>query len=193
MNDLTQRLWEFGSRRCLLNTFTLKLTEHTVNLFESIRSRWCLVAEDGVSSHISSPGTVTPYRLSHILDWLVNRSAVAVWVYVCLHNSGRFRWDFCVLLNKNAPKFSRLHSPPPPLLSSNWLMGFNRQLCCSAHTAGLPQAVKPMLLAFKYFPLLILGGLRHAVSILSHFVSQEEKVGMQFFSCPLRLSPVLFF
>lgn len=81
MNDLTRRLCEFGSRRRLLNTFTVKLTKHTVNSFESIRSRWCLVTEDGFSSDISPLGTVTPYRLSHILDWLVNRSAA---VCVCV-------------------------------------------------------------------------------------------------------------
>lgn len=184
--NLTQRLWEFGSRRCLLNTFTVKLTEHTVNSFESIRSRWCLVAEDGVSSHISSPGTVTPYRLSHIPDWLVNRSAVVCECTCACTTAGDFVEIFvCCWIKMHQSSHGSIHPPISSPLIGWWV--FNRQLCCSAHTAGLPQAVKPMLPAFKYFPLLILGGL----SILSHFISQEEKVAMQVFS--LYLWKILFY
>lgn len=191
MNDLTRWLCEFGSRQRLLNTFTVKLTKHTVNSFESIRSRWCLVTEDGFSSDISPPGTVTPYRLSHILDWLVNRSAAAaVCVYVWLHNSGKFRLDFCVLLNKNAVKFSRFRLCP---LTSHWLLCFNGQTCCSALTTGLPLAVKLMLPVFKYFFLLILGGLRQAVSIPSHFVSQERILLVFFFVVVVSVKSITVF
>lgn len=203
MNDLTQWHCEYCSRQRLLNTFTVKLTKHTVNLFESIRSRWCLVTEDGFSSDISPQGTVTPHHLSHILDWLVNRSAAAVCTCGCTTAGDFIEIFVCCWIKIVQSSHGSVFAP----LTSHWLLCFNRQTCCPALTTGLPLAVKLMLPVFKYFVLLILGGLRQAVSIPSHFISRErERILLVFFFfffcicekyycllCPLKLSPILFF
>jgi len=118
MNDLTQWLCEFCSRRRLLNTFTVKVTKHTVNSFKSIRSRWCLVTEDGVSLDISPQGTVTPYHLSHILNWLVNRLCVCACGCTTAGDFVRFlcavEWKWCGVLT--VPSL-----PPSPLIGCSVL------------------------------------------------------------------------
>jgi len=169
MNDLTQWLCEFCSRRRLLNTFTVKVTKHTVNSFKSIRSRWCLVTEDGVSLDISPQGTVTPYHLSHILNWLVNRLCVCA--CGCTTAGDFDRIFVCRWMKMVRSSHGSVVAP----LTSHWLLCFIRQTCCPALTTGLPLAVKLMLPVFKYLFLLILGGLRQAVSIPSHFVSRERE------------------
>jgi len=152
MNDLTQWLCEFCSRRRLLNTFTVKVTKHTVNSFKSIRSRWCLVTEDGVSLDISPQGTVTPYHLSHILDWLVNRLCVCT--CGCTTAGDFDRIFLCRWMKMVRSSHGSVVAP----LTSHWLLCFIRQTCCPTLTTGLPLAVKLMLPVFKYLFLLILGG-----------------------------------